>query len=305
VRATPDRLALVRQGPEHERYLGDIRSAAQLLQALRSRIGRPGRRVLRLRRFRPAGARAGEDHVLGVDGAGPRHLIEVETLTRVLLHRRRDVGEQLGQSDAAVAVTVGRPLQPAQQVVGEQAVPELLRLDRLLTPAARRQQEAVLPGQLGEHRRLDAQVALTAQAQAVGRQHAAGVTAVEADDDGAGVEPGDPPAQVAHRDAFADQLVRVGVVREEVAFVVLDDAVPGEVDEGDVHTVSLPRQPLRQGADDAALAGLIVGQQLDPLAREVADLGVNEQPGQRLGVARGVAEEGDAVGVVICADPDQ
>src|SRR5262249_57417554 len=84
-----------------------------------------------------AGSGARDPGVAGPGGAGPGRLLAAEPGAGVAGDRRGDVVEQLGDADLAVAVAVAGPLDAAEQVVGEQAVLEVGRLQRLLPLVAR------------------------------------------------------------------------------------------------------------------------------------------------------------------------
>ncbi len=69
------------------------------------------------------------------------------------------------------------------------------------------------------------------------------MTAVKADDDRAGVDRLDPAGQVRHEESPGDNVIRIGVVRQQVAFIALADAVDhpvaGEVDDRNLSSSSL------------------------------------------------------------------
>ena len=126
------------------------------------------------------------------------------------------------------------------------------------------------------------------------------MAAIETDDDGAGIDGLNPADHVAHGDAVGREVVGVGVMRQQVAFLALADesdaTMPGEEDEGDVGTVGGLRQPVRQGADEGIPAGLSVGEYFDLFAGKAADFGIKEQTANRAGVAGG--RQGRQAGVL-------
>src|SRR5262249_3730620 len=111
---------------------------------------------------RGAGPRRGarDVGVAGPGGARPRRLLAAELLARAAGDGLRDVAEQLGDADLAVAVAVAGARDAAQQVVGEQAVLQLGRLQRLLPLVAGSDQEAALAGDGLQHGRPQFHVAL-------------------------------------------------------------------------------------------------------------------------------------------------
>ena len=135
------------------------------------------------------------------------------------------------------------------------------------------------------------------------------MTAVEADDDRAGVDRLDPAGQVGHEESPGHHVVGVGVVRQQVAFVAVADAVDhpvaGEVDDRDLSPSSLLGQPFGEVVGDRVAGGRLIGEELDLVGRKTADLGVAQDARHRLRVAHSVTERPDLLFMQVLADPDQ
>ncbi len=251
-----------------------------------------------------------EDRVLVVVRAGPGGLLAAEAVASITTDGGGDVAEQFRHAYPAIAVLVPGAAQSRQQVIGEQAVSKLLGLDRFLALVAGRDEKPAPSTQALEDGWLNVHVAVgRSKRDPVARKNRTGMAAVKAKNDGTGVDALDPAGDVAHGHTRGNDVVGVGVVRQQKALVtsanLLDDAVTREVDEDQFRAVGLLGQPARQSAHHVAPASVAVGQQRHAIARKAAHLALGQQARQGTGVPASIAQRRDAAALVILTDAEE